>query len=503
MMPDNKTVRLTNRVCTAAELYLATKVKQGVLMKDVFRGFYSTEKPVLKELWKDEKTLFIFDTNVFLNLYGYAKKTRDDFFSILKVVNEKLWIPHHVGLEYQRRRLDVIRNEKTVFNDIEKNLEKVEKIFKGDFEKLALKRRFPKLFESTDKLENEINKSISNYRKSVQHWDNKQPCVRSHDEIRDKLDKFFDGKIGDKPTDQKWLDNLYKEGEDRFKKKIPPGFKDAGKGNVNDETHFTHDGLYYERQYGDLILWKQLIDMAKIEGIENVIFITDDAKDDWWYQIDSNGKKTIGPLAELQTEIYREAKIKNFHMYSTSMFLEDGKSNLAVDVSESSIEDANAPHITERSDDLTLDQLFELKDTHIARAYYNDHLREFTASKNSGAFIENKYFRDAMEEEANSRSVDVRKAWREAMDQMDSSRSADVRKAWREAMDQMDSSRSADVRKAWREAMDQEDNRRSNEDVLLNEMLGSKSKSRIQKESDKSYKALYKSLRKKDEDEPS
>jgi collagenase-like PrtC family protease len=86
---------------------------------------------------------------------------------------------------------------------------------------------------------------------------------------------------------------------------------------------------------------------------------------------------------------------------------------------------------------------------------------------------------------------------------MDSSRSADVRKAWREAMDQMDSSRSADVRKAWREAMDQEDNRRSNEDVLLNEMLGSKSKSRIQKESDKSYKALYKSLRKKDEDEPS
>jgi hypothetical protein len=203
-----------------------------------------------------------------------------------------------------------------------------------------------------------------------------------------------------------------------------------------------------------------------------------------WYQIDSNGKKTIGPLAELQTEIYREAKIKNFHMYSTSMFLEDGKSNLAVDVSESSIEDANAPHITERSDSLTLDQLLELNDSNITLAHYNDHLRKFTASKNSTAFIENEYLREAMEEVANRRSTEVSKAWREAMNQVDNRRSTEVSKAWREAMNQVD-------------------NRRSTEDVLLDEMLESMPKSRTQKESDKAYKALYDSLGKKDEDEPS
>ena len=73
-------------------------------MKDVFKGFYSIDNEVLKQLWKDEKTLFVFDTNVLLNLYGYAKQTRDDFFSILDAVNDKIWIPHHVGLEYQRRR---------------------------------------------------------------------------------------------------------------------------------------------------------------------------------------------------------------------------------------------------------------------------------------------------------------------------------------------------------------------------------------------------------------
>jgi hypothetical protein len=129
-------------------------------MKDVFKGFYSIDSEVLKELWKDEKTLFVFDTNVLLNLYGYAKQTRDDFFSILDAVNDKLWIPYHVGLEYQRRRLSIIKNEKVVFNEIESNLDKIQKVFKGDFEKLALKRRFPKLFENTEKLEKEINKSI-------------------------------------------------------------------------------------------------------------------------------------------------------------------------------------------------------------------------------------------------------------------------------------------------------------------------------------------------------
>ncbi|ALS33237.1 hypothetical protein PTRA_a2117 [Pseudoalteromonas translucida KMM 520] len=314
-------------------------------MKDIFKGFYNIDSAVLEELWKDEKTIFVFDTNVLLNLYGYAKQTRDDFFSILDAVNDKLWLPYHVGLEYQRRRLSIIKNEKVVFNDIESNLGKIQKVFKGDFEKLALKRRFPKLFENTEKLEKEINKSISNYKKSVQHWDNEQPCVRSHDEIRDKLNDFFHEKVGEKPEDQKWLDELYIEGKDRFKNKIPPGFKDAGKGNGDDETHFYNDGLNYERQYGDLILWKQLIKKSQNDNIENVIFITDDAKEDWWYKINLNGKKTIGPLAELQSEIYRESNIKNFHMYSTSMFLEDGKSNLSIDVSESSIEDAEVQHL--------------------------------------------------------------------------------------------------------------------------------------------------------------
>ena len=361
-------------------------------MKGIFKSFHNVSDEELKLAWEDENTLFVFDTNVFLNLYGYAKQTRDDFFKIIEKIENKIWIPHQVGLEYQRRRLEVIKNEKTVFNDIENNLSKIESVFKGDFEKLALKRRFPKLAESTEKLEKDIKKSISNYKKSVSHWNSEQPCVRSHDQIRDILNEYFDEHVGEKPSEQAWLDSLYQEGKVRYENKIPPGFKDSEKANKGEDSYYYFDGLRFERQYGDLILWKQLLLKASDEDVDNIIFITDDSKEDWWYKINSNGSKTIGPLAELQAEIYRDSNIDKFHMYSTSSFMEDGKTNLSVVVNESSIKDAGIQHLQSvlktddlfiepelhRSDKNSMKEFMEHQDIH---RIHQDPLKEYKEHK--------------------------------------------------------------------------------------------------------------------------
>lgn len=309
-------------------------------MRDCFKGFYNPTEEQLQAAWGSEETLFVLDTNVLLNLYGYAEQTREDFFELLDLLGEKLWIPFHVGLEYQRRRLEVIRDEKGIFNKINENLDKIEKIFKGDFEQLALRRRFPKLQENTEKLHKEIGKSISSYKKSVSYWDEKQPCVRSHDSIREKLNVLTEGKVGEAPESQEWLENIYNEGKERYENKIPPGYKDNNKSKSEQGT-FSYNGLKYDRQYGDLILWKQLINKAKDARIKNVIFVTDDSKEDWWYILESRGKKQIGPHANLQSEIYREANLDIFHMYNTSSFLESGKKILNLGVHDSSIQDAN------------------------------------------------------------------------------------------------------------------------------------------------------------------
>ena len=64
------------------------------------------------------------------------------------------------------------------------------------------------------------------------------------------------------------------------------------------------------KKYGDFIIWKQLIEHA-IDTKKNVIFVTDDEKEDWWEEF--NGK-TIGPRPELSKE-FREKTSKLFLMY--------------------------------------------------------------------------------------------------------------------------------------------------------------------------------------------
>jgi hypothetical protein len=305
-------------------------------MKNQFKGYYTPKSGDLNKAWKSNETLFVFDTNIFLNLYSYAEKTREDFFELLEEIKEQLWIPYHVGLEYQKRRLTVIRNEKAVFNKIDDSLVKIEKVFNADLKQLNLERRFPKLNENTEKLEKEILKSIANFKKSLKHWDDKQPCVRSHDGIRKNLNKLFDGKVGLKPKDQEEIDLIQEEGEKRYENQIPPGYKDSIK-DKDEESSFTYDDIKYQRKFGDLILWNQIINKAKEDNIKNIIFVTDDAKEDWWYIINSRGKKRIGPHANLQSEIYSKSEINLFHMYNTSLFLEEGKKALELGISDSSI----------------------------------------------------------------------------------------------------------------------------------------------------------------------
>lgn len=338
-------------------------------MKDIYPGFYSPTDDALEIAWKSENTLFVFDTNTLLNLYGYASQTREDFFSILEKISDRIWIPYHVGLEYQRRRLSVVKEEKGIFKKIESVLENIEKIIENDFSELALNRRFPDLHENTQNLNTEIKKSISSYRESVSYWDKKQPCVRGHDLIREKLTQLFEGKIGDAPENQKFLDEIYKEGRLRYENNVPPGYKDLQK-SKEAQDKFCYSGLEYDRQYGDLIIWKQIITKAKQQEISSIIFITDDAKEDWWYIINSRGEKNIGPRAELREEIFKEAKINLFEMYNTSGFLDNGEKLLSVNVKAESIDEANTAFFDQVKNRNNLEKILN-----ISRFISNDTLR--------------------------------------------------------------------------------------------------------------------------------
>lgn len=63
---------------------------------------------------------------------------------------------------------------------------------------------------------------------------------------------------------------LCKEGEHRYKSQTPPGYKDSKKDGVS--------------KYGDLIVWAETYEYAASNN-KNIIFVTDDVKEDWWEKL--------------------------------------------------------------------------------------------------------------------------------------------------------------------------------------------------------------------------
>jgi hypothetical protein len=97
--------------------------------------------------------------------------------------------------------------------------------------------------------------------------------------------------------------------------------------------------LRFERRYGDLILWKQIIKEIQARGnVQGLIFVTDDQKEDWWWIVESRGPKTIGPRPELVEELCAQGSVTLFYMYPSERFMHYARKYLEVEVKQESIE---------------------------------------------------------------------------------------------------------------------------------------------------------------------
>src|SRR5437868_3429273 len=92
-------------------------------MRDLFPGFYKRTEEELSILWQDG--IFIFDTNMLLNVYRYTHKTRDRYFEILKLLKQRnqLWIPYQAAYEYQDRRFEVIQGQLDAYTNVSNTLQ--------------------------------------------------------------------------------------------------------------------------------------------------------------------------------------------------------------------------------------------------------------------------------------------------------------------------------------------------------------------------------------------
>ncbi len=264
-------------------------------MKDKYPGWYPKSASEASALW--DNAIFVPDANVLLHCLRHPAGVREELLRLFDVLKASLWIPYQVGLEFHRNRLDVELGAQDAYESLMRDQEAV---LEKARERLRQLRAHPTI--SVAKELAALDMFAGDFRARMVAAQATHPVQEIADAVG-RLTQLLDGRIGDKwKPDQ--LAVLKKEGEDRYAKKIPPGYKDAKK----DAGEFD--------KFGDLIIWKEMIAKAKSDK-RPVIFISDDAKEDWWWI--HKGRK-LGPRPELVEEFHAGSD-QDFHIYEFGQFL--------------------------------------------------------------------------------------------------------------------------------------------------------------------------------------
>lgn len=307
-------------------------------MKNLFPQFNIISEVEKKEIWN--KAIFVFDTNVLLNIYRYKSSARKELLDVLEKLKDRIWIPHHVALEFQRNRLAVIYGQLKLFNEVRRVIKGAQSNLNSGIEHLEL-RKTNSLID-IGPLVNNFKKLVDDFNSEIKEIEDQQQKLNGPDLLKEKIELLFEDRVGLPPDRQELIDEIYKEADGRFKKFIPPGYIDnENKKNESTNEH-SHQGLNYKRQYGDYLVWRQILDYVKNDDLKkNIVLVTSDSKEDWWSEFKLNGSKTIGARPELIDEIRTKSGAEKLLMYDTESFLHNAKSFLDADVSQDTLEEVS------------------------------------------------------------------------------------------------------------------------------------------------------------------
>lgn len=197
-------------------------------MKDLFPGYYRKTELQLKKIW--ETGIIFFDTNVLLNLYRYSNTTRETILDLISKFSSQIYLPYQAALEYNRNRFEVIAEQEKAYYEFQEKINQIQR----DLQSTSKPPFLP------DKIDKDLNTVFEKVNSEIQSSIKKYSGYINHDPIYDKLSDLFKDRITEKISKNE-LKEIYKEGEERYKIKIPPGYEDE---RTKED----------DRKYGDLVL---------------------------------------------------------------------------------------------------------------------------------------------------------------------------------------------------------------------------------------------------------
>ena len=322
-------------------------------MKSKFYGYYKPSKETFDSLW--DNALIVLDANILLDFYRLSKSTCDDLFEVLKTLEDRIWIPYQAANEYHKNIVNVVKSQIKQNDDALQALYNFKKFFDN-------KRSYPFLTESLNKRTSKLTEELESY---LQEQKEDLLNIIFEKSVKDDICDFFEGKVGEGFSDEQ-LKSYYKEAEDRYKSNIPPGFKDSEKNGDN--------------KFGDYIIWREIISKASNDN-KDILFITDDVKCDWYFEI--NGKR-IGPHPSLLNEFKHETN-HDIYMYSLDNFLNYAKER-KIKVKGKTIEEVKERKVGIVWDDVALESIKNMSNSVLSKSIWQtlDNYHQLTEPQKRG-----------------------------------------------------------------------------------------------------------------------
>ncbi|WP_156421395.1 PIN-like domain-containing protein [Aureimonas sp. AU40] len=290
-------------------------------MRSQFHSRFPLSEAQINDMWAN--ALIVLDTNVLGRMYRYKAKSADEFLGLLENIIDRVWIPYQVAWEYMNVKDTKIEENNKLYEKIVVNMRK--NLTEAEREVNSI--RDIGIHPHID-IESQISAVISSASTALRAVEENYNAASTKDyfiSIHERIGNIFEGRTGAAPSTEQlqiWISN----GNARFDGNIPPGLRDV-------ETK-RKKGRPEREVFGDYLIWEEILLKSEAD-FRDVIFVTEDAKDDWWLK---EGGETVGPLPLLREEMMNRTQ-RNVHFYRASRFLKLAKEKFAATVSEDTIAD--------------------------------------------------------------------------------------------------------------------------------------------------------------------
>lgn len=252
-----------------------------------------------------DNLVIIPDTNILLYLYKCSFNASKNIVDLLNKMKDKVIIPNRVYEEYishkDNEQAKIDKKYDTFTKDLKSQVDGLKRKVGSSISE-SRKYEFP----DCDVLETGINTWIDKIKSSITAYERSLSSEKQNKSIQiDNVEQIIQywsnqKRIRQKPSIIEILEYI-KEGEFRYRYKMPPGYMDEDKDKISKGEIDTFETRV--RKYGDLFVWKEILSVGSSADGNKVLFITNDVKEDWWIlQGEQDNKSPVCMREELKQE---------------------------------------------------------------------------------------------------------------------------------------------------------------------------------------------------------